>query len=216
MRNSALVTAVLLIAVGGGCAESVANSPECERWIADYRQKLAESRPVQEVATRQHALKKYVHRQIGQMTNNKPKLVRTASPRDPLRPALTPQQMVKRFQVMCGDLPPAQMAGLVPPIAPAGPPIAPLLVPGSPQTPATATSTPFVPGSPIIPTGPVGASTPPPSGPPTPPPIPPPDTPPAPPVPEPAGVVLMLAGSLLAMVQIMRSGRADACSSVRA
>jgi len=49
-----------MVAIGGGAAESVATSPECERWIADYRQKLAQARPVHAVETQNKRLKKYV------------------------------------------------------------------------------------------------------------------------------------------------------------
>ncbi len=174
MRNRALVTAVVLFAVGGGCAESIATSPECERWISDYRQKLAESRPVQEVVTQHHALKRYVHRQISQATH-KPTLQRVAMQRDPLRPSLTPQQMVRRFQVLCGDLPPTETAQLVPPMASSPLPATPLRVTSAPDAPGISTPTTFLASGsrgPVFPGGfgpssPSGGGTPP-SGPGTP------------------------------------------------
>lgn len=136
MRNPALITAVLFIAVGG-CAESISNSPECERWIADYSHKLAESQPVQEITRQKRTIKQYVHRTIGTVSP-KPKMVRTVSPIDPLRPGLTPKQMMRRFQVLCGDLPPVATAMLLPPVTPPAP-ATPAMIPGTfvPSTPAS-------------------------------------------------------------------------------
>jgi len=196
MRNRILVTAVLMVAIGGGAAESVATSPECERWIADYRQKLAQSHPVRAVEKQNGRLKKYVHRQIAVLTH-KPKGTRQPSTRDPLRPRFSPAEMVKRFQVLCGDLPPVQTAQMVPPVAIPTPPITPRAM--------SRTTTPegFTPtggsNSPSLP----GGSTPPGGGeaPPPPPVLTPPSgggggTPPVPPVPEPSTFALLFIGSI--------------------
>ena len=206
MRNRILVTAVLMVAIGGGAAESVATSPECERWIADYRQKLAQARPVQAVETQHKRLKKYVHRQIAVMTH-KPNGTRLASAHDPLHPRFSPADMVKRFQVLCGDLPPVQTSQLIPPVATPTAPITPLAIPATPpggNTPPISASTP--PG--------LGGSAPPAGGGPPPPVLPPPPgggggggdtpptdgggggTPPPPPVPEPSSLALLLVGGL--------------------
>ena len=197
MRNRILVTTVLMVAIGGGAAESVTTSPECERWVADYRQKLAQARPVQAVETQNKRLKRYVHRQIAVLTH-KPTGVRTASVHDPLHPRLAPEDMVKRFQVLCGDLPPVQTSQLIPPITTPAAPITPLAVPASmtpgASTPTIGTSTPTIP---------TGGTTPPAGGDGPPPPVVPPPpgggggtTPPAPPVPEPSSLALLLVGSL--------------------
>ncbi|MEK6397633.1 MAG: PEP-CTERM sorting domain-containing protein [Terriglobus sp.] len=206
MRNRILVTAVLMVAIGGGAAESVATSPECERWIADYRQKLAQARPVRAVETQNKRLKRYVHRQIAVMTH-KPTPARLASAHDPLHPRFSPADMVKRFQVLCGDLPPVQTSQLIPPVTTPAAPVTPLAVPATPgegTTPPIGISTP--PG--------FGGSTPPAGGGAPPPVLPPPtgggggggstpppdggggDTPPAPPVPEPSSLALLLVGGL--------------------
>lgn len=146
MRNRILVTTVLMVAIGGGAAESVATSPECERWISDYRQKLAQSHPVRTVEKQHGRLKKYVHRQIAVLTH-KPTGTRLASTHDPLRPRFSPQEMVKRFQVLCGDLPPVQTSQMIPPVELPVAPVMPLSVPGTPEglTPTGGSSIPSLP-----------------------------------------------------------------------
>lgn len=199
MRNRILVAAVLTVAVGAGAAESVATSPECERWIADYRQKLAQSRPVEAVQKQRGRWKHYVHRQIAEV-RHKPAVVRTSAPRDPLRPRSSPQSMVKRFQVLCGDLPPVQTAQLLPPVPVAAPPITPLAQPSTTPlagTPSTPAFSPATPGTPIN-TPPVRVS----DAPPPPVSQPPagggslPPASPVPPVPEPSTLALLLVGGL--------------------
>lgn len=209
MRNRILVTTVLMVAIGGGAAESVATSPECERWIADYRQKLAQSHPVQAVEKQNGRVKRYVHRQIAVLTH-KPSGSRMASPRDPLHPRLSPADMVKRFQVLCGDLPPVQTALLVPPVAPPAAPITPLAIPGTTTpdttTPSVGINTPSSPGTNSPGGG--GATPPPPVLPPTPP-----GggggggTPPVPPVPEPSTLALLLVGGLSTGAYLMSRRR---------
>lgn len=199
MRNRILVAAILTVAVGAGAAESVATSPECERWIADYRQKLAQSHPVEVAQKQSGRVKRYVHRQIAQV-RHKPTMVRTATTRDPLRPRFSPQQMVKRFQVLCGDLPPVQTAQLIPPVPAGAPPVTPLARPGVTDLPATPSSpamTIFTPGAPVN-TPPLSAS----DAPPPPTSQPPsggggtPPAPPVPPVPEPSTLALMVVGGM--------------------
>jgi len=91
--------AMVVMAAGG-----VSASTDCERWLADYKRALAEKPTTQKLLAAKHRARAYAHRTIAQMTTNgapAPHPVRLAS----TRPHLTPAQMVKRFDLLCGTLP---------------------------------------------------------------------------------------------------------------
>ena len=91
--------AMVVMAAGG-----VSASTDCERWLADYKRALAEKPTTQKLLAAKHRARAYAHRTIAQLSTNgspAPHPVRLAS----TRPHLTPAQMVKRFDVLCGALP---------------------------------------------------------------------------------------------------------------
>lgn len=94
-----LCFAMMVMAAGG-----VSASTDCERWLADYKRALAEKPTTQKLLAAKHRARVYTHRTIAQMRADGtpvPHPVRLAS----TRPHLTPAQMVKRFDVLCGALP---------------------------------------------------------------------------------------------------------------
>ncbi|MBS1815527.1 MAG: PEP-CTERM sorting domain-containing protein [Acidobacteria bacterium] len=192
MRKRLLFISALLLTVSGAGVKAVSASTDCDKWLREYKQQLAELQPVRKVLAVRHRNKKVVP---------KPKIARVSSPVHHIRtPKLSPQEMLRRFHILCGDLPPENELALVPetPLqmivpqtleAPASNTLRPVSsVPpvnerGQVQTPSTVTppigfvpgvpGQPGVPGIPIIPTTPV-----------------------VPAVPEPSSIALLLTGFL--------------------
>lgn len=80
-------------------------STDCERWLAEYKQELAHKTSVQRaLAARQHA-RNYAKKKVGHLIA--PTRVPTPHPVriSSTRPHLTPAQMLKRFDLLCGELP---------------------------------------------------------------------------------------------------------------
>lgn len=138
--------------------KSVAASTDCDKWLRQYQEELANAAPVKHVLHHVHHL---VHR-----TQPKPKVAVLAIPpvHRPVVPRLTPAEMLKRFHVLC-DTPeeqaavtPQEVTDFIVPAAVAPPPteIASAVVPPLPGAPIAATS-PVQPVTPIIPPPPGGA-----------------------------------------------------------
>ena len=98
MRLRLLATSCLLVAVSAGGVKTLAASPDCARWIKEYQQGLAK-----------HAsgAKRHVVRAARHLGVPRAHVVHASMPVHRLRPAkLSPQEMLKRFRVLCGeDLP---------------------------------------------------------------------------------------------------------------
>ncbi len=85
-------------------ASGVSASSDCERWLSDYKRALADKPTTQKLLAAKHRAHAYAHRKIGQLTSSGaplPHPARLAS----THPHLAPAQMVKRFDLLCGDLP---------------------------------------------------------------------------------------------------------------
>ena len=181
--------------------KSVAASTDCDKWLKQYRDELANAAPVQSV---KHHIHHLVHRTAP------PKRVQVAAIppiHKPMIPKLTPAEMLRRFHILCDtpteeveltpevtpsllevpQLPPIEMAIAVIPPLPGSTPIAPGLPPVATVTPVLPPPPAGAPGLPISPTGPGTPVTPgtPPGGT---------VTPVVPPVPEPSSIALMLTG----------------------
>lgn len=222
MRLRVLACSCLLVAVSVGGVKTLASSPDCARWIKEYQEGLAK---------RGALAKKHVVHAARRLHVPHLRPARAIAPTHRLRPAkLSPQEMLKRFRVLCGeDLPDDTMpvafvptgleALVVPPVA--FPDVTPLtdigqpvsFVPGS-ETPvqsAPTTTTTTTTGSttpPIIVTdtgAPGGGTTPPATTTGVPPIIT--DTPVPSPVPEPTSLVLLLTGAAGTLPFVLRRRR---------
>lgn len=138
--------------------KSVAASTDCDKWLRQYQQELANAAAVKHVMHHVHHL---IHR-----TQPRPQtaVFRIPPVHRPVAPKLTPAEMLKRFHVLCdvpeeqADVTPAEVTDfIVPPtIAPPPTQIATAVVPPLPGAPITAV-TPVTPVSPIVPPPPGGA-----------------------------------------------------------
>ncbi len=197
MRLRIIASSCLLIAVSAGGVSTLAASPDCARWIRDYQQGLAK---------RAVLAKKNVVRAAKRVP--RPRMMYASTPVRKLRPAkLSPQEMLKRFRVLCGDdlpdepisvsfVPTSLDALLIPPVsfpdtAPVtdvGRPVSFSPVPeGTPQvqpSPAVTGATPSLPvaSTPVIPNVPVIPSQ----------------------VPEPNSLVFLVTGALGAIPLVRR------------
>ena len=85
-------------------AEGVSASPDCQRWLADYKQALAQKTATQHLLAARNRARAAARRRLARLTT-------TSAPIHPptrissVRPHLSPTQMLKRFDLLCGDLP---------------------------------------------------------------------------------------------------------------
>lgn len=218
MRRILFILLALTIVASG--SKGLA-STDCEKWLAEYKQELAHKASVQRALAARQRARNYAHRKVGELiaatATPKPHPTRISS----TRPHLTPAQMLKRFDVLCGELPveptnqvlDARMSPdeFISEVAMGGPVDSELLPPGD-NLIAGADSPSYVPegttpegGSGTAPLYPVYGPVP--TGgfiPPTPPIPPVPPVPPIPPVPEPSSIVLLFTGVLGAAGSLTR------------
>jgi hypothetical protein len=85
-------------------ARGVSASTDCQKWLADYKKALADKTSAPNILAARHRARAYAHQKLVQLTT--PATPHPASPRvSSIRPHLTPAQMLKRFDLLCGDLP---------------------------------------------------------------------------------------------------------------
>lgn len=215
MRTRIVTFSGLFLLLGAVSIQTVsAASTDCDRWLREYKQALADSQPVKTLVAAKKRARSVVPNKTPVVASSPVHHIRT--------PKLSPQEMLRRFHILCGDLPPDNEVGLVPqtPLQMLVPrsldvPVTDLMAPPVVAAPPTTGGTPTqiglvatpplgvvppvisVPATPSQPGSPSGPTAPP-SGdlPPTSPITPvPPDTPVTPaPVPEPSSLVLLLTG----------------------
>ena len=223
MRFRAIAYSCMLVAVSAGGVKTLAARPDCARWIKEYQQGLAN-----------HAVlaKRHVVHAAHRIAVPRPKLLRASIPGVHTRPRkLSPEEMLKRFKVLCGeDLPddvlPASFvptdleAAVVPPVELGAPSFSGLDTPiaflAPPINPVASGTTPTSGGtngggdSPVtgttggFPSTPIVPTTP---GTPNTPTIPVTPTSPISPVPEPTSLILLLTGGLSTIPTVLRRRR---------
>ncbi len=102
MRKALLI--LLSFGVVVATVRGVSASTDCQRWVSDYKLALAQQASAQKLLAEKRRARAYAHRRLSQLTSGKSPTAhptRIAS----TRPHLTPAQMVKRFELLCGDLP---------------------------------------------------------------------------------------------------------------
>jgi hypothetical protein len=190
-----LVLTLLLLTVSVGTARTVAASPDCSKWVAEYRQKLENDQRVRRAMATQRRARAYMKRKVAGYVKPKPRVINVADHPRPRRPRLTPADLMKRFKIVCGDLPDDETATVLPPDPPPAFALARPFIPGVENNvpidtpPPTVTGlVPTTPQSPPIPSIPTGPGIPPIEPPP-------PVNPPIPPaVPEPNTLLMVASG----------------------
>ena len=101
MRKSLflLLTFALIVTTSRG----VSASTDCQKWLADYKKALADKASTQKLLAARHRARAYAHRKLVELTTPAPKPIPTRV--SSVRPHLTPAQMLKKFDVLCGELP---------------------------------------------------------------------------------------------------------------
>lgn len=107
MRRFLLFLAVFLVVASA--ASGVRASTDCERWFIAYKNSLAQSNAAKHLAAVKHRARRYVHRKLAALKKpkpeNKPKVLRAGF----VRPKMTREEALRRFNLACGDLPPENM-----------------------------------------------------------------------------------------------------------
>ena len=95
---------LLTVVLVASSAKGVSSSPDCQRWLADYKKALAQKQTTQHLLAVRNRARAAARRKLAHLT-------RPAAPAHPptrissVRPHLSPAQMLKRFDLLCGDLP---------------------------------------------------------------------------------------------------------------
>jgi len=105
MRRIVFALVALLICASAASGVRVHASTECERWITEYRNALAHSPAVKRARAAGHRLHHYIHRKIAALTKPKPAPKPHALPVRHHRPKMTREEMLRRFELACGNLP---------------------------------------------------------------------------------------------------------------
>ena len=95
-----LLTFALIVTTAHG----VSASTDCQKWLADYKKALSDKATTQKLLAAKHRAHAYAHRKFVELTTPAaphPSPTRISS----LRPHLTPAQMLKKFDLLCGELP---------------------------------------------------------------------------------------------------------------
>lgn len=103
MRRVVFALVIFLVCASAGV--KVHASTECERWIAEYRDALAHSNAVKRANAARHRLHHYIHRKIAALSLPKPKPKPHVLPARHRRPPMSREEMLRRFELACGDLP---------------------------------------------------------------------------------------------------------------
>src|ERR1700738_3500266 len=94
---------LLLVLIAGTTETGVRASTDCERWIASYKAELAHANALKRLAAAKARVKHLAQRKLATYVKKPtaPKPMRTHF----VRPRYTRQQMLDRFNLLCGDLP---------------------------------------------------------------------------------------------------------------
>lgn len=95
-----LLTSALIVTTARG----VSASTDCQKWLADYKKALSDKATTQKLLAAKHRAHAYAHRKLVELTTPAtphPTPTRVSS----VRPHLTPAQMLKKFDLLCGELP---------------------------------------------------------------------------------------------------------------
>ena len=105
MRRVVIALVVVLVCASAATGVRVHASTECERWVAEYRNALAHSPTVKRAKAAGHRIHHYIHRKIAALTKPKPAAKPHTLPVRHHGPKMTREEMLRKFELACGDLP---------------------------------------------------------------------------------------------------------------
>ena len=105
MRRVVFALVIVLVCASAATGVRVHASTECERWVAEYRTTLAHSPTVKRAKVAGHRIHHYIHRKIAALTKPKPAAKPHAIPVRHRGPKMTREEMLRKFELACGDLP---------------------------------------------------------------------------------------------------------------
>ena len=101
MRRLALYLVLFLVTISA--ATGVHASTECEKWLTEYKNSLAHSPAAHRVSAAHRRLHHYAHRKLALVKKPAPKP--HLLPARHTRPKMTREELLKKLQLACGDLP---------------------------------------------------------------------------------------------------------------
>ncbi len=101
-RRPFLLLAVLLLGFSAATATGMQASTECEKWLQNYKTSLAKTASARKLA----AAKRRAQRKLAGYVAPKPKP--KLLPASAHRPRLSREEMLRKFQVACGEMPDTQ------------------------------------------------------------------------------------------------------------
>ena len=101
-RRPFLLLAVLLVGFSAATATGMQASTECEKWLQGYKTSLAKTNTARKLA----AAKRRAQQKLAGYVPPKPKP--KLSPAHANRPRLSREEMLRKFQLACGELPDTQ------------------------------------------------------------------------------------------------------------
>jgi hypothetical protein len=105
MRRVVIALVVVLVCASAATGVRVHASTECERWVTEYRNALAHSPTVKRAKAASHRIHHYIHRKIAALTKPKPAPKPHTMPVRHRAPKMTREEMLRKFELACGDLP---------------------------------------------------------------------------------------------------------------
>ena len=105
MRRVVIALVVVLVCASAATGVRVHASTECERWVAEYRNALAHSPTVKRAKAAGHRIHHYIHRKIAALTKPRPAPKPHIMPVRHRAPRMTREEMLRKFELACGDLP---------------------------------------------------------------------------------------------------------------
>lgn len=105
MRRVVFALVLLLVCASAATGVRVHASTQCERWVAEYREALAHSPTLKRANAARHRLHRYIHRKIAALMKPKTAPKPRVLPVRHHRPKMTREEMMRRFELACGDLP---------------------------------------------------------------------------------------------------------------
>ena len=98
------LSVLLAFVLVASSAEGVSASPDCQRWLTDYKKALSEKTAAQHLLAARNRARAAARRRLAGLTAP-PAPLHPPTRISSVRPHLSPAQMLKRFDLLCGDLP---------------------------------------------------------------------------------------------------------------